>query len=100
MWVSLIRKVLFWKVPRSAAFFLRILLISFNIVPSCLARAFICSGRLGSSSSLCSFVFASRYSVSSSSVFLQIFLCIRLGEDSYCGCFSVGFYYLWDFVSD
>lgn len=47
------------------------LLISSSVVPSCSARAFISSSRSDSSSSLCSFVVASRYSVSSSSVFLQ-----------------------------
>lgn len=72
MSVTLIRNVLFWKVPRSVAFFLRILLISSSVVPSCLARAFISSRRSDSSSSLCSFVVASRCSVSSSCVFLQI----------------------------
>lgn len=54
------------------------LLISSSVVPSCSARAFISSSRSDSSSSLCSFVVASRYSVSSSSVFLQISLCILL----------------------
>lgn len=48
------------------------LLISFSVEPSCSAKAFISSKRSDSSSSLCSFVVASRYSVSSSSVFLQI----------------------------
>ena len=48
------------------------LLISFSVVPLCLARAFISSSRSDSSSSLSVFVFASMYSVSSSCVFLQI----------------------------
>lgn len=48
------------------------LLTSSSVVPSCSARAFSSSSRSDSSSSLCSFVVASRYSVSSSSVFLQI----------------------------
>lgn len=48
------------------------LLISSSVEPSCSARAFISSSRSDSSSSLFSFVVASRYSVSSSSVFLQI----------------------------
>lgn len=47
------------------------LLISSSVEPSCSARAFISSSRSDSSSSLCSLVFASRYSVSSSCVFLQ-----------------------------
>lgn len=47
------------------------LLISSSVVPSCSARGFISFRRSDSSSSLCSFVFASRYSVSSSCVFLQ-----------------------------
>lgn len=40
-------------------------------MPSCSARAFISSSRSDSSLSLCSFVSASRYSVSSSSIFLH-----------------------------
>ncbi len=48
------------------------LLISFSVVPSYSARAFISSSRSDSSSSLSDFVFASMYSVSSSCVFLQI----------------------------
>lgn len=48
------------------------LLISSRVVSSCSARAFISSRRSDSSSSLSGFVFASMYSVSSSSVFLQI----------------------------
>ncbi len=43
------------------------LLISSSVVPSCSARAFISSSRSDNSSSLSSFVFASMYSVSSSS---------------------------------
>lgn len=54
------------------------LFISSSVVPSCSARAFISSSRSDSSSSLCSFAVASRYSVSSSSVFCRFLLCIRL----------------------
>lgn len=70
--VTSIKKTRSEKPPRSFAFFFRMLLISSSVVPSCSARVFISSRRSDSSSSLCSFVVASRYSVSSSSVFLQI----------------------------
>lgn len=69
--VTSIRKTRSEKPPLSSAFFLRMLLISFSVVPSCWARAFISSSRSDSSSSLSGFVFASMYSVSSSCVFLQ-----------------------------
>lgn len=64
--VTSIRKTRSEKPPRSSAFFLRMLLISSSVVPSCSARAFISSSRSDSSSSLSVFVFASIYSVSSS----------------------------------
>lgn len=58
----------------------------------CLARAFIYSWRLGSSSSLCSFVVASRYSVTSSPVFLQIsFMYSSLGRILVVGVFPLDF---------
>lgn len=69
--VTLIRNTRSENPPRSFAFFFRMLLISFSVVPSCSARAFISSSRSDSSSSFCSVVSASRYSVSSSCVFLQ-----------------------------
>lgn len=68
------------------------LLISSNVVPSCSARAFISSSRSDSSSSLCSFVVASRYSVSSSSVFLQIsFMYSSSGRILVVGVFPLDF---------
>lgn len=70
--VTSIRNTQSEKPPRSSAFFLRMLLISSSVVPSCSARAFISSSRSDSSSSLCSFMSASRYSASSSCIFLQI----------------------------
>lgn len=80
------------KPPRSSAFFFRMLLISSSVVPSCSARAFISSSRSDSSSSLCSFVVASRYSVSSSCVFLQIsFMYSSWGRILVVGVFPLAF---------
>ena len=76
------------------------LLISSSVVPSCSARAFISSSRSDSSSSLSGFVFASRYSVSSSPVFLQIsFMYSSSRRILVVGVFPLAFYCLWDFVS-
>lgn len=50
--VTSIRKIRSEKPPRSSAFFLRMLLISFSVVPSCLVRGFISFRRFNSSSSL------------------------------------------------
>lgn len=76
------------------------LLISSSVEPSCSARAFISSSRSDSSSSLCSFVVASRYSVSSSWVLLQSsFMYSSSDRILVIGVFRY-FYYLWNFVSD
>ena len=68
------------------------LLISSRVVSSCSARALISSRRLDSSSSLCSFVSASRYSVSSSWVLLQIsFMYSSWGRILVVGVFPLDF---------
>lgn len=68
------------------------LLISSSVVPSCSARAFISSSRSDSSSSLCSFVVASRYSVSSSCVFLHSsFMYSSVGKILVVGVFPLVF---------
>ncbi len=68
------------------------LLISSRVVPSCSARAFISSSRSDSSSSLCSFAVASRYSVSSSWVLLQSsFMYSSSGKILVVGVFPLDF---------
>jgi len=68
------------------------LLISSSVEPSCSARALISSSRSDSSSSLWGFVFASRYSVSSSCVFLQSsFRYLSLGRILVVGVFPLDF---------